>query len=240
MFGNGDESGTPSRRLKSRRLSEVKPSNAKHEPEINPDFERALFSEGEDEGSEFIRRRRRTGFYEDGTPIIEERIDKPVKKPSKSLRPAAQFLPDDDKPEEERAHEAALRILSYGANTHNRLVMKLTERGFSEEAANTACDRLEKEGILSDKREIGGAVMGLAKRYGPMRITIELKKLGFDAALIRSVDYEELGVDFDALCLKLAESRGKSDKTRAYLRSRGFTDSQIRKAFSAFDNCGDN
>ena len=217
MFGDNEDAP---RRPKSRRLSEVKPSKQPREPD--PVFEKAIFSEGDDDGSEYVRRHRRVvePDFDDEAPSV----------PKRRSRKAAAAQSDDGKPEHERAHEAALRILSYGANTRSRLIMKLVDRGFSEEAANTACDVLEAEGVLSDRREINGAVMRLGKRYGPSRIPMELRRLGFDSALIREVDYELLEVDFISVCRKVISSRGYDEKTRAYLRSHGFTDSQIREA----------
>ena len=217
MFGDNEDAPC---RPKSRRLSDVKPSKQPREPD--PVFEKAIFSEGDDDGSEYVRRHRRTvePDFDDEAPSV----------PKRRSRKSAAAQSDDDKPEHERAHEAALRILSYGANTRSRLIMKLVDRGFSEEAANTACDVLEAEGVLSDRREINGAVMRLGKRYGPSRIPMELRRLGFDSALIREVDYELLEVDFISVCRKVISSRGYDEKTRAYLRSHGFTDSQIREA----------
>ncbi len=219
-FDDGEDAVVRPRKLKSRRLSEVAPSKAPKSDE--PIRERSvLYSEADDE-SDYVRRhvRRRT---DDGE------IPESAPKRRKAKSPT---IPDREKSEADLAREAALRILSYGANTRKRLCDKLTDRGFSDEAVKSACDRLEAEGILSDRREIFGAVMSLAKRYGPGRIPPELKRLGFTSETIREVDYDELEIDFIPTVRRIIESKGYDEKTHAYLRNRGYTETQIRRALS--------
>ena len=219
-----DESENKPRKLKSKRLCDVAPSKKSKEPDA-AQF-RAIYSEADDavppefDGEydpDYIGTRRRTG----SRAVSDGHASRKV------------FVSSghSERSENEAAFEAALRILSYGANTRRRLSGKLSDRGFSDEAVLSACDKLEAQGILSDRREIGGAVMSLAKRYGPRRIPIELKKLGFDDELIRAVDYEELEIDFSAVCKSMSRSREKDEKLYNSLLRRGFTDAQIKAAF---------
>ena len=224
-----DESENKPRKLKSKRLCDVTPSKKSKEPDA-AQF-RALYSEADDApppefdgeyDSDYIGTRRRPKVRS----ASERRASDKVSVSSGQA----------EKPEGDAAFEAALRILSYGANTRRRLSGKLSDRGFSDEAVFSACGKLESQGILSDKREIGGAVMSLAKRYGPKRIPIELKKLGFDDELIRSVDYEELEIDFTSVCRSMSRSREKDQKLYNSLLRRGFTDTQIKAAFRNEDD----
>ena len=204
---------------KSLRLRDVRPDPKPRKPA--PVYLPAVLSGegGSDDPEEGALPRRKRAEFE-SEPYDGDESRPPVRR---------RQIPDG-KTEEEAAYDAALKILSYGANTRSRLFAKLAERGFSEEAAGAACEKLTASGLLNDRRELDGAVLGLARRFGPERIPAELKRLGFGDELIDAVDYEALGIDFVSVCRRVIEKKGWSEKTAAYLKSHGFTASQIRRA----------
>lgn len=131
------------------------------------------------------------------------------------------------------AVEAGVRILSYAPNTTKRLCDKLLKRGYTRETAAAAAKILIEKGLLDDRRELDGAVYCAAKKLlGPKRIPAELMRFGFEKELISEVNYEKLGIDFIENCRRLLQKRGGivDLKTKAFLRSKGFTDDIIRAA----------
>jgi len=133
---------------------------------------------------------------------------------------------------EKKCIRTAMNILAYADNTCRRLVIKLRQKGFSSEDADTAVAYCLEKGYIDEARQLEAAVHHLAvhKLYGRRRITAELNKLGFSRTAIAEADYS--GIDFAENCYQLWLKRGGilDDRTRQYLAAHGYGSSDISLA----------
>ena len=125
-----------------------------------------------------------------------------------------------------------MNILSYADNTCRRLVIKLRQKGFSAEDADTAVAYCLEKGYIDEPRQLEAAVHNLAanKLYGRRRIAAELHKLGFSRSAIAEVDFSE--IDFAENCYLLWMKRGgiPDDRTKQYLVAHGYGSTEISLA----------
>ncbi|MDI9521167.1 MAG: regulatory protein RecX [Bacillota bacterium] len=143
------------------------------------------------------------------------------------------------KSEARYALETAVRILELRDKSRDEIMNKLLDAGYSEQAAQAACDKLESAGYLNDRRYAANTLERLNKKYGAIRLKQELRQRGIGEDLI-----EELLLDTDKdaqaeAAVRLAQKtlRGKTGEKRdlyrrayAALARRGYTPDVVKSA----------
>jgi regulatory protein len=143
----------------------------------------------------------------------------------------------DDPSNAEVARGQAIGLLSRRDLPRRALKGRLTEKGFEAETAEAVVSELEEERLVSDERFVTNAVLSRAARgQGPVRIMLELRRLGVDPALVaEAVDPKD--PDWTARAIELRRRRfgpgaPKTPAERAkqlrLLLYRGFTGAQVR------------
>ena len=89
--------------------------------------------------------------------------------------------------EARRAYSRAVKILAAGDNSCRGLVRKLTARGFSRESAESAVERLVREGYIREEELLLRQLGIYAKRmWGPKKFIPNLIEKGFARADIEA------------------------------------------------------
>ena len=85
----------------------------------------------------------------------------------------------------------ALNLLGYRARSEAEVRDRLRRYGYVEETIEVVVDRLRELGYLDDAEFARAKAREKARRYGPRRVSVELKKSGVGEALVREVVEEE-------------------------------------------------
>jgi len=85
----------------------------------------------------------------------------------------------------------ALNLLGYRARSEAEIRDRLRRYGYAEETIEVVVLRLEELGYLDDAEFARAKAREKARRYGPRRVSVELKKSGVGEALAREVVREE-------------------------------------------------
>lgn len=145
----------------------------------------------------------------------------------------------EDPDSSEAARARAIGLLSRRDLPRDALKGRLTAAGFAVAAAESAVTALEDERLVDDARYAEAAVASrIGRGQGPLRIALELRRLGVDAALIEAAlashaaDWPEFAVAlrrrrFGAGLPKVAADRLRQAR---FLLYRGFTHAQVRAA----------
>jgi SOS response regulatory protein OraA/RecX len=131
-----------------------------------------------------------------------------------------------------KAYIRAVKILSASDNTPIMLYKKLCEKGFTEEDAASAVNRLIGEKLLDEKKLLEKTVTSLyEKRYGPAYIRAALRKKLFSKGSLTEAERIMSGLDFDSakqsLTQELYLSGADEKKTAAALIRRGFVPEDV-------------
>ncbi len=126
-----------------------------------------------------------------------------------------------------KAYLRAVKILSASDNTPVMLFHKLCDKGFSEEDAAAAVNRLIAEKLLDEKNLLEKTVTELYEmRYGPAYVRAALKKKRFSKSARADAEQMMSRLDFDSakqsLIQELYLSGADEKKTAAALLRRGF------------------
>lgn len=142
--------------------------------------------------------------------------------------------------EEHDAYEKALRLLSMRAHGEKELKMKLRQK-YSEEAANSAVNKLNEIGLIDDEKFAFDYAEELFRRknYSPERIKNELINRGIDretaknAANALDID-KKAGIINILNKIRLPESPTKKDIDRLLRRllAAGYSMREIREVIS--------
>jgi len=150
--------------------------------------------------------------------------------------------PTADPTNVDAARGQAIALLARRDLPRRALKGRLTEKGFESQTAEDVVCALEDERLVNDERYVAAAVLSRAGRgQGPVRIALELRRLGADAELIRqAVDAKDPDWTRRAIALKLRRFGGDLPKSQAerakqvrLLLYRGFTGEQVRVAMGA-------
>ncbi|HSV56097.1 MAG TPA: regulatory protein RecX [Magnetospirillaceae bacterium] len=136
----------------------------------------------------------------------------------------------------------ALRLLARSEQTRWLLTLKLRGRGFTDEAASPALDRLERLGILSDERYARAWASQRARLRGdgPGRVAAGLAARGVEEVLARRICGEVFSGSERALALMQAVRRlrrsGRNSVKAAErrLRAEGWRSFEVRAALDSF------
>ena len=116
----------------------------------------------------------------------------------------------------------ALHFLGYRARSRREVRDRLRRSGYGEEIVEGVVGRLEELGYLDDEAFARTATREKARRYGPRRISADLRRSGVDAELAQNVVDEEF-----AGRSELEEAR--SAAARRY--NRGGSDAEARRVY---------
>jgi regulatory protein len=137
------------------------------------------------------------------------------------------------------AEKRALALLTRAEQCRALLEVKLEKRGLKARAARLALDRLEAEGLLSDRRYAEAWLRGRNLSEGPTKLLLGLRARGIDSklaaeALATVLNPEERRLALGkALARELARAKGDKDETRVRLKGLGFRSEEIREAMDA-------
>lgn len=140
------------------------------------------------------------------------------------------------------ARDHAIRLLARREYARGELAMRLRQRGFSPDCAESVLDGLEERGYLSDERFAEIFVRTRIERgSGPLKIRAELGQRGVaDEIIDRAL--AEADCDFGALahrvrCRRFGETPPADfeDKARQarFLAQRGFRADDVRRSLDA-------
>ncbi|NLX83464.1 MAG: regulatory protein RecX [Clostridiales bacterium] len=128
------------------------------------------------------------------------------------------------------ALEAAVRMLETRDRSHQEIINKLTEFGFSPKSAEQACIKLQTLGYLDDARYAQMTAKRLGKKYGAIRIRRELRNKGIEEQLIEKVLQESDEEDQLAAAISII--------SKSYARSKGEPQARYRRAYAALARRG--
>jgi regulatory protein len=89
------------------------------------------------------------------------------------------------------AMNRALHFLGYRARSRREVRDRLRRYGYGEETVEGVVGRLEDLGYLDDEEFARTATREKARRYGPRRVSADLRRSGVDAELAQNVVDEE-------------------------------------------------
>ena len=144
-----------------------------------------------------------------------------------------------------RAREKAMVFLSYGEHTVKSMYEKLSKCGFEKDDINAALSYLTERGYINeaDYFERFCEYNAQKKGYGASRILLMARAKGFSAKTVNENAGEILSrFDFTEICLSQLEKiksldlsdKKSKDKAVAALARRGFSLSEIKKAFAIY------
>jgi regulatory protein len=116
----------------------------------------------------------------------------------------------------------ALHFLGYRARSRREVRDRLRRYGYREETVEAVLRRLEELGYLDDEEFARTAAREKARRYGPRRVSAELRRSGVDAELAQDVVEEEFA------------SRGEVQEARsaaARRYNRGGSNAEARRVY---------
>jgi regulatory protein len=126
----------------------------------------------------------------------------------------------------------ALNLLGYRARSEAEIRDRLTSYGYVGETIEVVVLRLKELGYLDDAEFARAKAREKARRYGPRRVSVELRKSGVGEALAREVVQEEfagrseLGEGRSAAARRYNERGSDAEARRVY----GFL---VRRGYSA-------
>jgi regulatory protein len=116
----------------------------------------------------------------------------------------------------------ALNFLGYRARSEKEVRDRLRRYGHGEETVEGVVVRLKELGYLDDEDFARLVVREKARRYGPRRVSAELRKSGVDAELARGVVEEEFAGRSEV-------EQARSAAARRY--NRGGSDAEARRVY---------
>ena len=140
----------------------------------------------------------------------------------------------------EKAKQKGLLLLGYGALSAKATKVKLMQKGFSEEAAESAIEYLIEKKYIDEKRDAVRLSESLIKKkYGRRRILSAISAKGYGEDALASVEEFLESVDFVELCRDLIKikfkqmpkDRAEMQKAIAKLVALGYNVSEIKSAF---------
>ena len=120
------------------------------------------------------------------------------------------------------AMNRALHFLGYRARSRSEVRERLRRYGYGEETVRAVIGRLEELGYLDDEEFARTVVREKARRYGPRRVSADLRRSGVDAELAQGIVEEEFaeGSEVEA---------ARSAAARRY--NRGGSDAEARRVY---------
>ena len=133
----------------------------------------------------------------------------------------------------------AISLLAYKENTEQELFRKLLDRGCTEEDAKAAVRFAVGKNYLCEERYFKRFAERCAmdRLFGKRRVLQEARRKGFSERTIKEASSFLKEIDFDALCYRALKKsgNGSKEKTVVSLARRGFSNTNIRYAFLAWE-----
>jgi regulatory protein len=120
------------------------------------------------------------------------------------------------------AMDRALNFLGYRARSEKEVRDRLGRYGYGEETIEGVIGRLKELGYLDDEDFARFVAREEARRYGPRRVSAELRKRGVDAELARDVVDEEFAG---------RSERQEARSIAAQRYNRGGSDAEARRVY---------
>jgi regulatory protein len=120
------------------------------------------------------------------------------------------------------AMNRALHFLGYRARSRREVRDRLRRYGYGEETVGKVIGRLEELGYLDDEEFARTAAREKARRYGPRRVSADLRRSGVDAELAQDVVEEEFSERSEV-------EAARSAAARRY--NRGGSDAEARRVY---------
>jgi regulatory protein len=129
------------------------------------------------------------------------------------------------------AMNRALHFLGYRARSRKEVRDRLRRYGYAEETIGAVIGRLAELGYLDDEEFARTAAREKARRYGPRRVTADLRRSGVDPELAQDVVEEEFAERSEVEAARSAAARrynkGGSDadarRVYGFLMRRGYS-----------------
>lgn len=142
---------------------------------------------------------------------------------------------------ERDAYDVAVGLLARREHSRGELCQKLAERGFDDQAQQTALEALGEAGLQCDQRFVESFIRSrIARGQGPVRIRAELGRRGVDGHLIgQGLLDAESEHDWSELAAQALEKRWPQVPTEArekakamrFLAQRGFPQDVVYRLF---------
>ncbi|MFL6008788.1 MAG: regulatory protein RecX [Rubrobacteraceae bacterium] len=120
------------------------------------------------------------------------------------------------------AMNRALHFLGYRARSRSEVHERLRRYGYGEETVRAVIGRLEELGYLDDEEFARTVVREKARRYGPRRVSADLRRSGVDAELAQGIVEEEFAERSEV-------EAARSAAARRY--NRGGSDAEARRVY---------
>jgi regulatory protein len=105
------------------------------------------------------------------------------------------------------AMNRALHFLGYRARSRSEVRERLRRYGYGEETVGAVIERLEELGYLDDEEFARTVVREKARRYGPRRVSADLRRSGVDAELAQGIVEEEFAERSEVEAARSAAAR---------------------------------
>ena len=135
------------------------------------------------------------------------------------------------------AMNRALHFLGYRARSRREVRDRLRRYGYGEETVGGVIGRLEELGYLDDEEFARTAAREKARRYGPRRVSADLRRSGVDAELAEDVVEEEFAERSEVEAARSAAAR-RYNRGRSDAEARRVYGFLIRRGYSA-DVCAE-
>jgi regulatory protein len=135
------------------------------------------------------------------------------------------------------AMNSALHFLGYRARSRREVRDRLRRYGYGEETVGGVIGRLEELGYLDDEEFARTAAREKARRYGPRRVSADLRRSGVDAELAEDVVEEEFAERSEVEAARSAAAR-RYNRGRSDAEARRVYGFLIRRGYSA-DVCAE-
>jgi regulatory protein len=120
------------------------------------------------------------------------------------------------------AMNRALHFLGYRARSRREVRERLRRYGYGEETVRAVIGRLEELGYLDDEEFARTVVREKARRYGPRRVSADLRRSGVDTELAQGIVEEEFAERSEV-------EAARSAAARRY--NRGGSDAEARRVY---------
>jgi regulatory protein len=120
------------------------------------------------------------------------------------------------------AMNRALHFLGYRARSRSEVHERLRRYGYGEETVRAVIGRLEELGYLDDEEFARTVVREKARRYGPRRVSADLRRSGVDTELAQGIVEEEFAERSEV-------EAARSAAARRY--NRGGSDAEARRVY---------
>jgi regulatory protein len=120
------------------------------------------------------------------------------------------------------AMNRALHFLGYRARSRSEVRERLRRYGYGEETVRAVIGRLEELGYLDDEEFARTVVREKARRYGPRRVSADLRRSGVDTELAQGIVEEEFAERSEV-------EAARSAAARRY--NRGGSDAEARRVY---------